>query len=491
MNKTQPIRWIYFLTLLASAFVSSCHSADQEPQNNSVADTSNFVWEQVRANKRLRVLTDYNTINYYIYRGEPMGYQYELLKAFCAYMDLRLDLKIVNDLGEATKSLQKGETDMVAMNMTVTGERMRVFDFSDPIIITKQVLVQRLPRNWLQLKTRDQIEKSLIRSSLELAKKTVYVQQGTVFAKRLHTLADEIGDTIIVVEDPREVEELMNAVASRAIEYTVADEHLAKVFARNHSNLDIKMPLSFDQKIAWVLKKENDQTLLKEVNAWLSSFLPSMEGRLLYDKYFSPLVRNYSQSEYHSLSGNRLSPYDDYIRKAAASIGWDWRLMASLIYQESEFKPNVRSWAGAFGLMQLMPGVMEQFEIDTTATPEVQILVGAQYLQYLDRQIPETVTDSAERIMFVLAAYNAGVGHLLDARRLATKYNKDPNIWTNQVDFFIRNKSKPSFYNDPVVYYGYMRGDETYQFVEEIMERYNHYRNLIGLHAVHENEIQK
>lgn len=480
MKKKYLKKGIFLLFFPLLVLLASCDSSGGGETNESTSDSLSSVWEKVRNEKRLRVLTDYNTINYYIYRGVPMGYQYELLKAFCAYMDVRLDLKIVKSLDEAIESLQNGETDMVAMNMTVTGERIRLFDFSEPIIITRQVLVQRLPRNWLQLKTRDQIEKSLIRSSIELAKKTIYVQQGTVFTKRLRTLADEIGDTITIIEDPREVEELMNAVASRNIEYTVADEHLAKVFARNHPNLDIKMPLSFDQKIAWVLKKEADKTLLNEVNAWLISFLPSMEGRLLYDKYFSPLVRNYSQSEYHSLTGNRLSPYDDNIRKAAASIGWDWRLMASLIYQESEFKPNVKSWAGAYGLMQLMPNVMDQFEIDTTATPEVQILVGAQYLQYLDRQIPESVTDSSERYKFVLASYNAGVGHVLDARRLAAKYNKNPDIWTNQVDFFIRNKSKPSFYNDPAAYYGYVRGEETYQFVEEIMERYNHYRNLIG-----------
>lgn len=473
-----------FYLLLAGLlfFIAGCRQSPEEAAANKVEAGSGSAFERALNSGKIRVLTDYNTVNYYIYRGEPMGYQYELLKTFAKHLGLRLELRIEQDLGSAQALLDSGQADMIALNMTVTGERVRRFDFSDPIIVTRQVLVQRLPKNWLQLRTRDEIEKGLIRSSLELAGKTIHVQENSVFAKRLRTLADEIGDTIYIVEDKRDVEDLVAAVEDKDIDYTISDEHMAAVFLRNYNNLDIKTAVSFDQKIAWALKKEAENDLLKEINKWLADFLPSREGRLLYDKYFSPLVKNRSASEYHSVTGDRLSPYDDIISSAAASINWDWRLMASLIYQESEFKPDVRSWAGAFGLMQLMPGVMEQFSIDSTATPEVQVLVGAQYIQYLDRQIPESVTDSLERNKFVLASYNAGVGHVLDARRLAVKYNKNPDVWTDNVDFFMRNKSKPAFYNDPASYYGYVRGEETYQFVEQIIERYEHYKNLIGDH---------
>ncbi|KAF0131604.1 MAG: lytic transglycosylase [Bacteroidetes bacterium] len=475
----KPLFWLLLVLLTVGIFSCTENQPEEKLTDDAFTDVSTL--NQALNNKKLRVLTDYNTVNYYIYRGEPMGYQYELLKAFSDHLGLRLELRIEKDLGEAKQSLEKGEADMIALNMTVTGDRLRRFDFSEPIIITRQVLVQRLPKNWLQLRTRDEIEKGLIRSSLELAGKTIHVQENSVFSKRLRTLSDEIGDTIYIIEDNRDVEDLVAAVANKDIDYTIADEHMAAVFLRNYTNLDIKTAISFDQKIAWALRKEPDNKLLEEINKWLSDYLPSRDGRLLYDKYFSPLVKNRSQSEYHSVTGDRLSPYDDIIRSAAESINWDWRLMASLIYQESEFKPDVRSWAGAFGLMQLMPGVMEQFNIDSTATPEVQVLVGAQYIQYLDRQIPETVTDTIERSKFILASYNAGVGHVLDARRLAVKYNKNPDVWTDNVDFFMRNKSKPAFYNDPVVYYGYVRGEETFRFVEEITERYEHYKNLIGV----------
>ncbi|PKP52234.1 MAG: lytic transglycosylase F [Bacteroidetes bacterium HGW-Bacteroidetes-1] len=467
------------IALLIGLLLVSCQTRRQKTENIEEPPEIPSVLNQVLNSRKLKVITDYNTVNYYIYRGEPMGYQYELLKAFTDHLGVRLELRIENNLSKAKEELSVGKSDLIALGMTVTGERMKRFDFSEPILITRQVLVQRLPKNWNRMNTRDEIEKDLIRTSLELARKEIHVQSGSIYKKRLEILADEIGDSIYIVEDKRDVEELIAAVSKGDIDFTVADEHIASVVLRNFPNLDIKTAVSFDQKIAWALQKEENKDLLNEINLWLKSYLSTNEARLLYSKYFSDQVRNRSRSEYHSFTGGKLSPYDDMIKKTANEINWDWRLLASLIYQESEFKHNSYSWMGAFGLMQLMPAVMEQFGIDTTSYPEEHIRVGGHYLRYLDKQIPETVKLPQERIKFVLAAYNAGIAHVLDARRLAVKYNKDQNVWTENVDFFLRNKSKPTFYNDPVSYYGYVRGEETYLFVEQILDRYEHYKNLI------------
>lgn len=444
------------------------------------ASTIKSALDEVLESKKLKVLTNYSSVNYYIYRGEPMGYQYEMLKAFTEHLGVRLELRIERNLEKAKQLLKDGKTHLIAMDLTVTGQRQQRMDFTEPIIISRQVLVQRLPDNWRQIRTRDEIEKGLLRRSLEFAGKKIHVQAGSVYRKRLETLADEIGDTIIISDDKRDVDELIAAVAKGDIDYTIADEHLARVIVRNYPNLDIKTPVSFDQKIAWALRKESNNELLKEINKWLDQFMTTTEARMLHEKYFNSGVRNRLASDYHSFSGGKLSGYDKTIQKVAMDIGWDWRLFASLIYQESEFKHEVSSWAGAFGIMQLMPPVMEQFGISTTSPVDDHIRVGGQYLQYLDRLIPETITDSLERIKFILAAYNSGVGHVLDARRLAAKYNKNPDIWTGHVDFFMRNKSRPAFYNDPVVYYGYVRGEETFLFVEQIIDRFEHYSNLIS-----------
>ncbi len=472
--------WLVLVVIFLAVFTACNPSQDSKIEKDAVEMGPNSL-ERVVERGKIIALTDYNSINYYIYRGEPMGYQYEMLKAFSQNLGVRLELRIEDNLQKAMRQLEKGDVDIIALGMTVTGKRQERFDFTNPIFITRQVLVQRMPEGWQRMQTRDEIESKLLRSSLELAGKTIYVQAGSVFKKRLETLADEIGDTIIIKEDKREVEELIAAVANGEIDYTVADEHIALVNERNYPQIDVKMPVSFPQKLAWALRKEKNNALLKEINHWLGDFDNTLESRLLYDKYFkSNRTRYLARSEYNSFNGGRLSDFDKTIKEVAREIGWDWRLLASLIYQESEFKPDAVSWAGAYGLMQLMPVVMEQFGIDSTASPQEQIRIGGKFIQYLDKQIPESVVDSAERIKFVLAAYNAGVGHVLDARRLAAKYNKNPDVWDDNVDFFMRNKSKPAFYHDPVVYYGYARGEETYAFVDQITERYDHYRNLIS-----------
>jgi membrane-bound lytic murein transglycosylase F len=328
--------------------------------------------------------------------------------------------------------------------------------------------------------TADEIESHMLRNQIGLADKTIYVQKGTVYVKRLATLADEIGDTITIIQEDKDVEELIQAVSNKEIDYTVADEHIAKVNTKYYDNIDIKTPISFPQKIAWAAKK-GQTGLTDTINSWLDGYLNSIKSRLIYNKYFRNIrSQRMAKSKYNSFSGNQLSPYDDIIKEAGKIINWDWRLLASMIYQESEFKPNVRSWVGAYGLMQLMPETLEHFGLDSTATAEEQIFAGAKYIQYLDQQLPESIADSVERIKFLLASYNSGIGHVLDGRRLAEKYGKDPDIWTGSVDHFVLNLSDKFYYHDPVVYYGYTRGEETFNFVVEIMERFEDYKNLIS-----------
>lgn len=477
-----PFRWLISVMLLALG-ITFCQSP-QSTQNRQAVKPGkkkslSVVLDNIMSRKKIRAVTDYGSVNYFIYRGEPMGYQYELLKDFAKYLDVELELIIEKDLDKSRRMLNKGEVDLLAMGLTVTNERSRSYAFTKPIMTTRQVLVQRKPEGFEQMRTADEIESHMLRNTLELANKTIYVQRGTIFAKRLQSLSDEIADSIHIVLHDMDVEELISAVASGEIDYTVSDEHIALVSSRYYNNIDFETAISFPQKISWAVKK--DQTpLVDTINNWLDSFNKSMMSRLLYNKYFKNIrSERIAKSQYNSFAGGQLSPYDDLIKSASKIVGWDWRQLASLIYQESEFKPNVRSWVGAYGLMQLMPQTMEQYGLDTTASPAQQIQAGSLYLKYLNDQLPDAISDTNERIKFVLASYNAGIGHVLDARRLAEKHGKDPDKWTDHVDYFILHLNDKLYYHDPVVYYGYTRGDETYLFVLEIINRAEQYKELI------------
>ncbi|RLD41948.1 MAG: lytic transglycosylase F [Bacteroidetes bacterium] len=473
------MKQLIFVLLFFLSFLIACGPQHTPSVSGKEHSDENRVLDSVLQRKKLKAVTDYGSVTYLIYRGETIGYQYEMLKDFTTFLGVELEMVTEKNLEKSIDMLNNGEADLLAMGLTVTNDRAKVFEFTEPIMTTHQVLVQRKPDKYLQMATADEIESHLIRNQIDLAGKTIYVQKGTIFASRLATLADEIGDTIIIIQEDKDVEELIEAVANKEIDYTVADEHIALVNSKYYPNIDIKTPLSFPQKIAWAAKK-GQTGLTDTINSWLAGYLKSIKSRLVYNKYFKNIrTKRIAQSRYNSFSGNHLSPYDEYIKEAGKLVGWDWRLLASLIYQESEFKPNVRSWVGAYGLMQMMPSTLEKYGLDTTATAYQQIIAGTRYLKHLDKQLPEDITDSVERIKFVMASYNAGIAHVFDARRLAEKYGKDPNIWTGNVDFFMLNLSDKYYYHDPVVYYGYVRGKETYDFVNEIFIRFEDYRNLI------------
>ncbi len=458
----------------------SCRSPFRPDHDRNGRNITVNLLDSILTRKKIIALTDYSSTNYFIYRGQPMGYQYEILKRFGDYLHVAVALQIDDDLETSMQKLAHGSVDLLAMGLTVTSDRKRQMLFTQPLFFTRQVLVQRLPKGYTKMATADEIESHLIRKTIDLAGKTIHIQKGAIYYNQLLNIENNIADSIHIIQDTIETEQLIAMVADGKIDYTVADEMLAKVAAKIYPGIDVKMPISFHQKIAWAVRKDQ-KPLLDTINSWLSSFNKSVEARLLYNKYFKNISsKQIAKSEYFSYTGNRLSPYDDIIKKEAARLGWDWRLLASMIYQESQFKPDVRSWVGAYGLMQLMPETMKEFQVDTSSSISRQINAGVRLLKSFNSQIPDSITDSTQRIKFTLASYNGGLGHILDARRLASKAKKDPNRWDGNVDYFVLHLSEKKFYHDPLVRNGYMRGWETYQFVNEIFDRYQRYKTLIN-----------
>lgn len=436
--------------------------------------------QKIKKKGKIVATTDFNSHGYFIYRGTPMGFQYELLNSFADYLDVKLEILVENDLRKALKDIQKKKCDLLAMDLAITKDRKEQMMFSDPIYQSQQVLVQKLPANWRKMHTWDEIESYLVRDAIDLQGKTVHITKGSVFYKRLNHINIETGGEINIVEDDLTIDELIKKVADGEVEFTICDSHVASINKKYYRNIDIETTLgSYSQNLAWAVPKNSD-SLLMNINLWLEEYKKSKEFYFVYNKYFkNSRTTRIAKSEYFSYSGGKISPYDELIKKYAEKIQWDWKLLASLIYQESKFNPEAESWSGAFGLMQMMPETAKQYGVTDTSSPEAQISAGIRYINLIDKQLEPLVYDSLERRKFVMASYNAGLAHVLDAQRLANKYQKDPEKWDNNVDYYLLNKSNPKYYNDTVVYYGYCRGSEPYNYVYEIYERYEHYNNLI------------
>ncbi len=410
-----------------------------------------------------------------------MGYEYELLTILAKHLDLKLEIKVVHSIDKMIEMLNSGGGDLIAYNLTVTKERQKSIAFALHHTTTRQVLVQRKPKNWRKMKLHE-IDATLLHSPIELIDKKIYTVKGSSYIGRLKNLSEEIGADLNIVEAPDSIssEKLIELVAKDSINYTVEDENIAKLMQFQYPIIDVSMALSLPQRIAWGVRKKSP-LLLKEINSWLTELKKKPEYYVIYRKYFESRhsFRRRINSEYFSQTGGSISVYDNLIKEYSDSLGWDWRLLASLIYQESQFHPEKTSWAGAKGLMQLMPATAKQFGAVNTANVHQNVKAGVKYLKWLTNYWKNEIPDSTERIKFVMASYNIGHGHIEDARRLAKKYGANPNVWKDNVEQYLLKKSDPQFYSDPVVRNGYSRGTETVKYVREIFDRYEHYKQFI------------
>ena len=436
-------------------------------------------FEHLQEKGVLVAVTNCGAINYNINTPQPSGFEYELLNDFCTSNNLRLELLLNDNIDSCFFLLDSNRVDVVAIGIGSSKEMKKHYLLTDPIMQQKSVLVQRLPKGWNSMSTANEVENQLLRSPLDLARKTVHVPKGSHEVKLLEHLSDQIGDTIYIVEcDTLNSVDLVRAVSKGLIDYAVVQEYVAKMASNGLGGLDTKLSISVEQPLGWALRKQDaDSTVLQAFNGWIAG-----REQLHFNRILAKYVNKgnvFFESKRQEKKG-QLSEYDGMIKKTAKNIGWDWRLLASLIYQESKFRIDLESEKGAFGLMQLMPVVMERYEIDYDSTPEEQLIAGGKLIKHLNDCLENKVVDSAERVKFVLAAYNAGLGHVYDAQRLAEKYGKEPDVWDDNVDYFILNKSKSKYYNDTCCRNGYLRGTETYRFVEEVIERYNQYRILIN-----------
>jgi membrane-bound lytic murein transglycosylase F len=472
-------RILLFLLLAAVVIVSGCE--DKRPKSRILAENGNVISDlpSIIESGRVRVVTNYNSTNYFVYKGQPMGYQFELLQEFANFLGIKLEVTVNNNLDKNFEDLQNGDVDIIASSLAVTRETEEMVAFTEPHSFSRQVLVQQAYAPNLK-PGENPVYNPLIRNQLDLAGKSIYVQKGSAFVQRLRNLSNEIGDSIHIVEIPDyEVEQLIELVAEGEIPFTVCDENLARVNLNFYPNLDVETAISFPQKQAWAVNR-NAPELMNAINNWMIGFKKTPRYQRVYQKYFlNKRSVHIVDMGFHSIKGGQVSVYDDLIRQESENFSWDWRLIASIIYQESRFIPDAESWAGALGLMQLMPETAVRFGVDRITSPRENIRGGMQLLKWLDERMSLRIEDPEERLKFVLASYNVGIGHVLDGMILAEKYGKDPKIWYDNVDYFILNKSNPKYYNDPDVKFGYCRGEEPFHYVREILERYEHYKNVM------------
>lgn len=457
---------ILCLLLIITATFSACNGkktsdgSDSEDATHPLPDT-------------LRVATLYSPTSYFIYRDEPMGYDYSLLQQFAADKGMAVDLQVAPSLQKGIEMLDSGVVDLLAYEIPVTAEFKQKVLACGPEYLTHQVLVQ--PRG-----NRD----STITSETQLVGKDIYVPKNSKYEFRLRNLNEELGGGIrihTIERDTLITEDLIDMVSSGEIPLTVVDSDIAKINKTYHRDLDISLPLSFDQRSAWGVRNDNSW-LADSIDAWFAQEQPKSRSANLLKRYFELSKTDGSLSVYTpDFKNGNISPFDHIFKKYGKAAGIDWRLLAAQAYHESHFNPERVSWAGARGLMQIMPRTAQAYHLplDMIADPEANVEASTRILNDLDKSLKKRVPDNNERLKFVIAAYNAGLGHIYDAIALADKYGRNPQIWEGNVEQSLLLKANPEYYSDPVCKAGYLRGRETVEYVAKVMEFYNKARKQV------------
>jgi len=413
----------------------------------------------------LRVLTRNNAATYFVWRGQFLGFEYDLMKRFADTHGLHLEMVVPNRWGDLIPTLNAGGGDLIAASMTITDARRKQgVEFTSPYNLVTEELVGRA-------------SEPEFKDAKGLTGRTVVIRKSSSYWSTMQQLIDDgIDFRLEAAPDNMETEEIISRVASGEYDLTVSDSHILSVELIWRS--DIKPVLTLNGPVAhgWAVRKDNPK-LLAALNEFLEKEYKGRFYNYVYGKYFKNsdrILDHVASHQEHAAKGN-ISPYDAQVQKYAEEYGFDWALIVAQMYQESRFDPQAESWAGARGLMQILPTTGELFGVQDLHAVDTSIHTGVRYLAWLQERFEPDLTVQ-DRMWFTLAAYNAGLGHVRDARILARKMGWNPDRWFNNVDRAMLLLSRRSFYQ--LATHGYARGKETVDYVRQIRDRYNAYIRL-------------
>ena len=437
----------------------------------------------IYARDTLVVLTSYTSTSYFLYRGEPMGFEFELLREFAGDQDITFVIEVV-PRDSLLYYLNAGRGDIGAARLVPVEQDTAAFAFTEPLYTTNAVVVQRDTRSPDSARVGNEplaLKARRVRRPADLAGEQVHVPDADPYATRLVELETQIPGEIEVVEVDSTTESLIRSVATGDIELTLAQENVAALEEETYGNLSVRPVVGAPHGVAWAVRR-NAPLLREALDEWIAAERDTERWAVLYRKYYVDrrAYRERVETGYLTADTGVLSAYDALLKAHAPGIGWDWRLLASQMYQESRFEPDARSWAGAQGLLQIMPATARELGIANVWDPEQNVAGAVRYLEWLDRHFwRETIPDPVERTKFILASYNAGAGHVMDAQRLAEAEGGDPTRWAD-VAYWLLQKSRSEVYRRPEVRHGYCRGLEPVTYVSRILERYAHYRQFVS-----------
>ena len=423
---------------------------------------------EIRERKVLRFLTRNSAATYFVWHGRVMGFEYDLAQKFAEGLGLHAEFIVVPTNAGMHAWLRDGLGDIVAAGITLTEARSeRGLSFSRPYHYVSEVVVARASDTTLA-------------SPADLAGRTIVIRRSSSYWETVEGLREQ-GIDVALVEAPEsmETEEIIDAVAKGEYDLTVSDSHILAIEETWRDDIMSALTLRDTVPHAWVVREGSN-----ELKASIDSFFTAIYRGEFYNitrrKYFQKPKHVRSLATGRSARTGTISPYDDLFREYSQRYNFDWRLIASQCYQESRFDASVVSFAGAVGLMQVLPRTAGEMGFESPDDPERGVHAGVKYLRHLYDRLDD-VPDPTDRLWFSFAAYNAGYGHLSDARRLAAQQGANPDIWFGGVAEIMPLLARREHHSQ--ARYGYCRCLEPVHYVRLINDRYVAYSDAVPVTA--------
>lgn len=427
--------------------------------------------EEIQQRGVLRVLTRNGATTYYESQGRPTGFEYHLAQGFAEQLGVELEIIPLVDLSDIFKALRKGHGDIAAAGLTRTPAREQLFQFGPDYLSVKQLFIYN--RQYSQA----------IAGIEDLIGKRIRVISDSAHAELLAQL--QVAHPALQWEETRDQEpvDLFEMLDRGEIDLTIADS--SDFYANRPFYPDFRITLLGGDTVqfAWALAPgEQNAALLEEIQHYFNTITENHHLSSLKDRFFNldKDVSFISTHTFMALKDQRLPKYRELIERVAIEYDIDWRLLAAISYQESHWNPKAKSPTGVRGFMMLTLPTARELGIRDRLDPAQSLRGGVRYFLQLYNRLPKEIS-TTDKSWFALAAYNIGMGHLYDARKLTAMNGGDPNLWRDVKENLPLLRQR-KWYKQ--LNYGYARGDEAATYVENIRKYYslltwdelNHYR---------------
>ena len=445
---------IIFLISISSLEASFFSFGKEKPPQKTLL-------EKIKEKGHLDVVILNSATTYYIGDDEKMGFEYDLLSYFAKSIGVDLNLSVVYTVNDALQKSREGIGDITSAGLTRTKDREEEFKFGPIYSSVQEQLIcsSKLRREFTFPK---KIE--------DLVGLKIVVGKETSYEYTLNDLKKKLNGFDFNTTTKYSNEQLLKLTQDRKIDCTVADSNIFMINQRYYPKLERALVLSNKKYLSWIIRK-GDESLNEALYKWLNSFEHSGKMEELKGRYFTylSLFDYYDTSMFYERLDKRLPKYKKYFVAAGKKYNIPWIILAAVSYQESHWNPLATSHTGVRGMMMLTNRTAKLLGVKNRLNVKESIFGGAKYIKGLDTKLPPEIK-GVNRWAFILASYNIGYGHILDAQNLARKLNKNPYAWIDVKQVLPLLEQKKYFGK---LRYGFARGTEPVKYVNAIQNYYD------------------